>query len=520
MSKFEKTQIIRNVGSSWFSLGVNILVGIFLSPFILHRLGDTAYGIWVLIFSITGYYGLFDLGIRSSVVRYVSKFTATGETDNLIRLINTSLWSYTLIGAVAMLLTLGGAPFVDSMFRIPPELRATARLLFLMVGASVSLGFPLGIFSGILEGLQKFYFLNVTNVISSLLRAALIVWALHRGYGLITIAVITVILPLLISLVRAAIVLRVLPLRFGWKYFDRVSLREMATYSSATFVVMISYKLRFKTDELVIGAFLSSAAITYFSIGDRLLDYASEVVSSLAQIFVPMSSQSDAKGDLNALRKMFMLGNRACALIIFPISLILLILGKSVIEAWVGAKYVTTSYPVMVVLCIPLTLMLAQGASPRILFGMAKHRTLSWVVAIEALANVILSIILVQRFGIIGDALGTSIPLTVTALYFFPRHLCRVLGVRIITFVQEAYLLPLALCAPLVALLFGLRHWFIAHNYLQLAGQLLVVSAVYGGTLFWAHRSGRLWKTKEVFPKSPGGGSLSSSLNPAGYVEP
>ena len=53
-----KIEILKNVSSSWFSLGVNILVGVFLSPFILHRLGDTAYGIWILIFSVTGYYGL------------------------------------------------------------------------------------------------------------------------------------------------------------------------------------------------------------------------------------------------------------------------------------------------------------------------------------------------------------------------------------------------------------------------------------------------------------------------------
>src|SRR6266436_798640 len=77
MRKLEKIQIIKNVGSSWFALGVNILVGIFLSPFILHRLGDAAFGIWVLIFSLTGFYGIFDFGIRSSIIRYVSKYTAT-----------------------------------------------------------------------------------------------------------------------------------------------------------------------------------------------------------------------------------------------------------------------------------------------------------------------------------------------------------------------------------------------------------------------------------------------------------
>ena len=87
MRKWEKIRIAKNVGSSWFALGVDVVVGVLLSPFILHRLGDTAFGVWVLIFSITGYYGLFDLGIRSSIVRYVSKFSATDSKDEIAKLI-------------------------------------------------------------------------------------------------------------------------------------------------------------------------------------------------------------------------------------------------------------------------------------------------------------------------------------------------------------------------------------------------------------------------------------------------
>src|SRR5580658_9534228 len=165
MRKIEKRQIIKNVSSSWFSLGLNVVVGLFLSPFILHRLGDTAFGIWVLVFSITGYYGLFDLGIGSSIVRYVSKFTATGEREELAKLINTSLFTYSCIGVVAMLVTLVMASEVDRMFHVPPDFRSTARWLLLMVGASVAIGFPAGIFGGFLEGLQSFYILNWTNVV-------------------------------------------------------------------------------------------------------------------------------------------------------------------------------------------------------------------------------------------------------------------------------------------------------------------------------------------------------------------
>src|SRR6266852_5159333 len=392
MKKFDKRQVLRNVGSSWSALGVNVLVGIFLSPFILHRLGDEAFGLWILIFSVTGYYGLFDLGIRSSIVRYVAKYSATGEYDDLNRLVNTAMFSYSGIGAVAMGITLIAAYYVNSIFRVPAEFVVTARWLLIMVGTAVSLGFPLGVFSGTLEGLQRFYLLNFTNITSTLLRALLIVIALHHGRGLLTVALITVSFPLLNGLVNAAVVYRHLPLRFGLRYLSRSSLRSIANYSGTTFVIIVASRLRFKTDAVVIGTFISAAAVTYFTVGSRLVDYASEVVSSLAQIFVPMSSQSQAKGDLDALRKIFVAGNRACAFIIFPITAVLTILGKSVIEAWVGPKYVTTSYPVLLVLLYPITLMLAQSASGRTLWGMAKHRTWAWVMLAEGLSNLILSI--------------------------------------------------------------------------------------------------------------------------------
>jgi O-antigen/teichoic acid export membrane protein len=496
-----RIEIFKNVGSSWFGLGVNILVGISLSPFILHRLGDTAYGIWILIFSVTGYYGLFDLGIRSSVVRYVSTYTATAEHEALAKLINTSLATYTAIGVAALAVTLVCSLFVDRLFRIPGDFLVTARLLFLMVGTAVALGFPGGVFGGILEGLQQFYFVNLTNVVSTLLRAALIVLALRHGYGLLTVAFITVVLPLLSSLARAFIALRVLPVPFGWRYVDRSAFREIANYSAVSFMLMIGYKLRYKTDEIVIGTLLSVTAITYFSIGDRLLDYAAEVVGSLAQIFVPMAGQSHAKGDTNKLRTIWIAGNRACAMIIFPIAAILIILGKSVITAWVGAKYVSASYPVLVVLAVPMTFMLAQGASSRILYGMAKHRPMAWVTLMESLANLILSIVLIRPFGIVGDAFGTAIPLMCTALFFMPRHMCRLLGVRIGTYLREAYTLPVMLTLPLVATLLLERRWFVARTYFEVGLQVLIGFLPYGLGLLWAFWKKRLWQV----PVLPGG---------------
>ena len=146
MRKYEKRQILKNVGSSWSALAVNVLVGIFLSPFILHRLGDVAFGIWVLIFSVTGYYGLFDLGIRSSIIRYVSKYTATGESGKLACFVNTSLFTYTVIGVVSMVLTTVLSSYVGGLFRIPPEMHRQAHILLLLVGAVGQPGISVGRF--------------------------------------------------------------------------------------------------------------------------------------------------------------------------------------------------------------------------------------------------------------------------------------------------------------------------------------------------------------------------------------
>jgi O-antigen/teichoic acid export membrane protein len=498
MRRFEKIQFINNVGSSWFALGVNVAVGVFLTPFILHRLGDVAYGIWVLIFSITGYYGLFDLGIRSSIVRYASKFAATDSKEELAKLISTSLFTYGGVGIVSLLVTILLFVYVDNIFKVPAELHAAARWLLLMVGASVAFGFPLGVFGGFLDGLQRFDVNNWTSVGSNLLRAALIVVALDNGRGLLTIALITVVLPLITSLVRGIIAFRIYPVALGLKYVDRATFRMMASYSGVTLIIMIAGRLKFKTDTIVIGTMLSAAAITYFNIAGRIVDYAGEIVTSLAQNFLPMASQSEAKGSMEHLRKVFVTGNRLCAFTIFPVTAVLLILGKSIIEAWVGRKYIATSYTVLVILIIPSTLMWAQAASGRVLFGISKHRTWAFVTLAEGISNLILSILLVRPYGIVGDALGTAIPLTCTMVFFMPGHLCKQLGIRLWTYLREAFVLPMIVSAPLALVLLLMRRWFVAHNYWQLGIQLVVGGIVYGLGLAWVFLTNRALRVGEL----------------------
>ncbi|HEY6291445.1 MAG TPA: hypothetical protein VI455_07790 [Terriglobia bacterium] len=52
--------------------------------------------------------------------------------------------------------------------------------------------------------------------------------------------------------------------------------------------------------------------------GLKLSEYPAGLVQGLAQIFTPMSSQFDASGDLARPGRVFVAGNRAYVLVIFP----------------------------------------------------------------------------------------------------------------------------------------------------------------------------------------------------------
>jgi O-antigen/teichoic acid export membrane protein len=473
-----RAQSVKNVTATWLCLLVHALTGFFLSPFILHRLGDEAFSLWILVFAFTGYFGLLDLGIRSSIVKYTAKFIATDDREHLSRYLSTSMAFYTAIAIVILFATTAGFFYLHLLFKISDNLLGSARMLLLLSGAGMAVTFPLTVFAGALEGLQKFSWLQLSQIGIALVRALLIVLALMKGGGLLAVGTISVAMNVLSYAVFTGLALYALPVRPSVRHVEWKPLREMASYGVFAFAILAAEKLRFQSDAMVIGAFVSAAAIASFSIAARLVEYSSYAVRSMSQIFTPMSSQFHADGDRARLQRIFLAGNRASAFIIFPLSVVLVVVGKPIIEAWVGARYVD-SYPILVLLVVPRTLYLAQSTSIRILLGMGRHRVLATVLLLEGAVNLLLSLFLVRRMGIVGVAWGTAIPLACTSLFFLPRHMCRELDVPLGTFLNRAYRLPLVLAAFQAAVLWFLSREFPAHSYVGVLAQIACSGIVY-----------------------------------------
>src|ERR1700683_3512919 len=496
-----RVQATKNVSAVWLGLLVQVAVGFFLSPFILHKLGDNAFSLWVLVFSLTGYYGVLDLGIRSSIVRYVARFAATRDEENLAKFLSTSVAFYAFVSLVVLFLTGLGFFCLPSIFKIPPDLLESSRVLFVLAGVSAALSFPLGVFASVLEGCQRFSWLHISQIGVTLLRGLLIAIALTRGGGLMAIGVITTAMTLVSYLIIMWLAYRAFPLRFSSKAVDSQAFRQMLSYSAFVFMILVADKLRFQTGPILVGAMISSSAVAYFAIGSKLVEYSTSAVRSMAIVFTPMSSHLDATGDVVRLRQTLVLGSRACALVTFPLCAVIVILGRSIIEVWVGAHYLS-SYLVLVILSVPRTLYLAQSPSTKILLGMGRHRTLATVLLLEGGINILLSILLSRHFGIAGVALGTAIPLTVTSVFFLPRHVCHELDISLRTFLTQAYFLPLTLCVPLVGVLLFMRKEFPAAHYSS-----LVIQVACGGLLYCVGLALAL-----LAPKRPAGMKLWAAL--------
>src|SRR4030066_948687 len=147
-----KSQIIKNFFSKRGAFIINGLINLSLIPFVLKHLGDAGFGVWVLTNVFTGYLGLLDLGIRSSVIRYVSKYRAVGDYHSLNQTVSTSLAAFSAIGAFTLILTVILSFLFNSIFKIPTEFQSQASWVVILVGLNLAFSLPAGVFTGILRG--------------------------------------------------------------------------------------------------------------------------------------------------------------------------------------------------------------------------------------------------------------------------------------------------------------------------------------------------------------------------------
>ena len=205
------TVIARNILSNWSGFVFQVVITFFLTPYVVTGLGNTYYGIWSLVISLTGYYGLLDLGFSSGLTQYVARYYASKDFGRLNESVSTGFVILALVGAILLLASVGLAIVADRIFDIPPQARNEVRLSFLIVGAGAALQFLFIPYSAVFPATQRFDISNAIGIVTRIVFAISVYVLLDRGYGLVGVSIATTASNLIDYAARATISYRILP---------------------------------------------------------------------------------------------------------------------------------------------------------------------------------------------------------------------------------------------------------------------------------------------------------------------
>jgi len=177
-----------NAISNWISLLVHIAVGFFLTPFVIMHLEKTGYGIWTLVGSFIGYYGLLNMGVGSAITRYIARYAAQNDTKELNKTANTALVMFCITGVLVVVISIVVADPLTHFFKIEPEHYHAFKYVVWILGAATALSFPSGLFSAMIAAHERYIVINLINIIATLIRTGLTVVILQAGYGLVGVA--------------------------------------------------------------------------------------------------------------------------------------------------------------------------------------------------------------------------------------------------------------------------------------------------------------------------------------------
>lgn len=476
----QKTGVVRNVVANWIGLGLNLAVAFFMSPFLVHRLGDTMYGVWALLLALTGHMGLLDAGLRVSVVRYVSRFSAVSDTPALGRVVSTALSLYGGISLLVVALGVGLAPLLPRLFTIPPAALPTARVVLVITAVNLAISLLTSVFNGVLAGRQRYDHANRIGICLLVVRSVAIVLLVSRGYGILGLGLVHTGAQLLNGLWLVRYAYREVPgLRVGWSGVTRSTVKMLYGYSLFVLLNNIAMILLFSSAEVVVGVFIGAGAITYYAIAGSLLQQLSRLVGMMTQVLHPYASAQEARGDLEGLRRTVVLGTKACMVIALPVTLTLVVVGRTFLRFWMGERYAAVAAPLLIVLAVGRLFWLAQSSTGNVLFGVGRHRFLAVVNLCTGIASITLGSVLAQRMGLFGLALGMTIPIVVAQGLIVPRVAVTVFDIPAADYWRQAYLQPLVATLPYALALVSLHALVDPAGLGELAGVVVLAAPAF-----------------------------------------
>jgi O-antigen/teichoic acid export membrane protein len=469
-----------NTVSAWLANLVFLIVGFFLTRFLLDQLGERLYGVYSLGASVAAWSAFAGIPIGTYAYRYGIEHLEKGEQHALDRMLATSLGLSLLAAAFLTVPVIAWAGGARRLLRVPDDLVGPARAAILIIGLGAVLTVVVRVWEATVFMSRRIYLKNFADMASRIAGAVVLVaWFVWLGPSVTVWLLVTVGLPLLLSLcyvIPAAA--RGLPVRLLSVSLDRAELRRALPFIALLAANSIGGMLFDNTSAFVISVVpeLGVEQIAAFDVGARWQSLVRPFVEAFITALAPGLVALAARRESSGLHKSVTTHTRQLLILGMIPTVSLACVARPLVSHWVGEQFVARSVPVM---WATLASALFWGPGPyaaRLLVALSRMRFATFGGIVAGLANLALSVFFVRvlGLGLFGVAAGTLITVVVWCDIVMTFEVCRAIGLRPLVYLREVWLRPAA-CLPLMLLVgAGLAHWWHPRSLGETLVQLLV----------------------------------------------
>jgi len=437
--KSERKVLLKGAGANFIGIAGKAIYPIFL--FAAVRLyGSGAFGDYILAMAVVEAALRLALGGTADAVQmFVARRQANQDQPRrmapVAEMVSGALWSTMFFVALVMGIVVVASGWASVSLWHKPQLATMLRIMVLALpGAALS---ALGV--GATKGLM---IMRHEVTINSFLRPSVLLAAtvaleplLHDGRGLAiaylasySLAGVAGIWAYAKHFDLKATLVAALRIRL-----DRAYLKFVVAQNLNTMLGLLNGQL----DIIMLGSFVSSSAVGFYGVGNRIAANLRQVKLSFSGIYSPLVARYHAAGKVHELERTYWMIARWILLAVLPLFVIAVMYRNGLFRLFVGSTPYPTTF--FVLLLVGPLLSCAYGLSGNMIL-MAGY---SWVTLTNALIafaiNGTLNALLIPRMGLVGAALATmTAALVVTAAQLIEVR--RLLGVRppLGTFVKPA----------------------------------------------------------------------------------
>ena len=425
------TRVTQSALSAAAGRGVALVVSVVSVPLTIGYLGAERYGVWVAILTLLAWFTLADLGLGSGLTNALS--TAYGESrrDLAQSQVASTFWLLLFVSCLLGLALLLAWPWLDwvTLLNVKSrEARFEVELAVALGFALTLIGIPVGVGSQVWNAYQEGAIANYWTAAGSVACLIALVVVTQSGGGLTA---------LVLGFTGGQVLMSVLSVVWLFRsnkpwlapLWSKAQLRQGARLlkkGGEFLLVQVSVLLLFHTDSIIIARFLGPEQVAEYSVTFRLFNYVlviqTLVMTPLWPAYVEASAQGDWEWIRGAFRRTLMLGMPIITVLI----LCLAVGARPIIAVWTRGE-VSVS-PSLVTLMAVWTWMWTFGQTFGYLqVGLGRVRAQSLIHLVVAVADVVLSIVLVQQMGVTGAILATVIAYGAVALWATPLDVTRTL---------------------------------------------------------------------------------------------